>query len=102
MSLSRISRSVWALVDGHQALSEREQTKSSFAVERSCARTPDDTHLCSVGFPTADQDVTYFAVLSRPGNQTLLLGVGGLMLHHHITLSDWSLHTTLHQGPALS
>lgn len=70
VSLSGISRAVWVLVDGHQALSECEQTKSSFSVERSCARTPGDTHLGSVGFSTADQGVTYFPVLSRPGNKS--------------------------------
>lgn len=83
MSLSGISRSVWVLVDGHQALSECEQTKSSFSVERSCARTPGDTHLCSVGFSTADQGVTYFPVLSRPGNKSFFFGGFNVPSSHH-------------------
>lgn len=70
MCLSGIRRSAWELVDGHQALSECEQTKTCFSVERSCARTPGDTHLGSAGFSTADQGVTYFPVLSRPGNKS--------------------------------
>lgn len=85
MSLRGISWPVWAL-------SECEQTKSSFSVERSCARTPGDTHLGSVGFSTADQGVTYFPVLSRPGNKSFS-GFNVPSSHHPLRL------VLLHRAP---